>query len=369
MRHRTWLCVLSLSAILIAPASAALRQRRSLLTGEQRGVDNAIEETESSSREKNFYDFEDMTEKEKEVLAKAAYLITSRSNDIDWDKLEEDFVDAARRSASQSQSRSRSQSNDVAHDEVSGGIIVAQREYESNSGDKAGNVAITKYASSQTRQTQRNNKNGRKRNRKKQAKKRGKKRNPGRNPEPEPEPEGDLIRQSDAENAVDKDAFDFYQYSTGNCPDAGSLGVPCAPANIQEVCNKYDRDNGSFSACMEMCEPSICCIHDASRTLNFLASNCNTDENCDQYAYCYIAWWKLHDTIGPALFLRVEQDDEFYDMNAEDIDPENSVGTFFQQVLLHHWDDIQIIVDAGTEGQEFDAARVFLDPEFWDSDF
>jgi len=30
------------------------------------------------------------------------------------------------------------------------------------------------------------------------------------------------------------------------------------------------------------------------------------------YSACYVIWWKLHDTIGPAPFERLEQDEEFW---------------------------------------------------------
>ena len=63
-----------------------------------------------------------------------------------------------------------------------------------------------------------------------------------------------------------------------------------------------------------MCEYIIGCIHYADPKLNYLAPSCNTDANCPAYAYCYIVWWKLHDIVGPGLFLRVEQDDTFFNV-------------------------------------------------------
>ena len=166
-------------------------------------------------------------------------------------------------------------------------------------------------------------------------------------------------------NTIDSAVFDAYEYSKGSCPDAGQLGVPCAPDNLSSLCNKYDRTTGSFRECLNACKPAFCCIHDAPPDLNFLAPNCNADSNCAQYNYCYIAWWKLHDTIGPALFLRVEQDDDFYDIDAEEIQEDSTGDQFFTQVLLHHFDDInQVIVD-GTVDNEFNADRIFLDEEYW----
>jgi hypothetical protein len=53
-----------------------------------------------------------------------------------------------------------------------------------------------------------------------------------------------------------------YNYTKGNCPDSGDSpsAVPCAPDNLEELCDKYD-DEGSFRKCFEACIPSFCCIH------------------------------------------------------------------------------------------------------------
>jgi hypothetical protein len=175
------------------------------------------------------------------------------------------------------------------------------------------------------------------------------------------------------QKSIDGDVFDQYEYSKGACPSAGSLGVPCAPDNLPELCNKYNRDSGSFSACVDACKPGFCCVHDADRELNSMAPNCNTDENCPGYNWCYIAWWKLHDTIGPALYLRLEQDDDFYDIGAEEQATDVTGDPFFEQILLHHFDDIGQIIQDGTVVDEdgksnFVADRIFLDPEYWDTD-
>lgn len=167
-------------------------------------------------------------------------------------------------------------------------------------------------------------------------------------------------------NIVDGDVFDGYEYSRGNCPNDGSLGVPCAPINLSGLCNKYNRRRGSFRACLDACTPAFCCIHDAPPDLNTLAPNCNADENCPQYNYCYIAWWKLHDTVGPALLLRVEQDDTFFDIPAEDIEEDVSNDPLYIQVLLHHFDDIEQVITDGRDGtDEFDADRIFFDEDYW----
>ena len=167
-------------------------------------------------------------------------------------------------------------------------------------------------------------------------------------------------------NEGDGDVFDGYEYAKGsNCDTAGDGAVPCAPDNLQSLCNKYDRTSGSFRACLNACKPAFCCIHDAPADANYLAPNCNDDPNCPAYSYCYIAWWKLHDTVGPALFLRVEQDDEFYDVDATEFEGDATGDSFFTQVLLHHFDDIDEVIADGTIDNEFNADTIFLDEEYW----
>ena len=106
------------------------------------------------------------------------------------------------------------------------------------------------------------------------------------------------------------------------------------------------------------------------------APNCNTDENCAQYNWCYIAWWKLQDTIGPALFLRIEQNaDEWFDIDNEEIASDVTGDEFFQPFLLHFFGDIDEVIEDGTvdvvseDGtvtSEFNADRIFLDEDYWD---
>ena len=69
----------------------------------------------------------------------------------------------------------------------------------------------------------------------------------------------------------DGDVFDQYEYSKGNCPNSGSLGVPCAPDNLPFLCNKYNRDEGSFRECLSVCKPGFCCIHNAPPDLNWVS--------------------------------------------------------------------------------------------------
>ena len=226
---------------------------------------------------------------------------------------------------------------------------------------------------------------------------------------------------SSSNNKVDGDVFDGYEYKKGsNCQQsADSGGVPCAPTNLQELCNKYDRSNGSFRECLNACKPAFCkyrlllflllhnciygclfyvfthmhsnqhsfvprpihlscklligCIHDADPQLNYLAPSCNTDANCPAYAYCYIVWWKLHDTVGPGLFLRVEQDDEFFDVASAEFtegtesisEMQEEVDPFLSQLLLHHFDDIDKVIADGRVGDKFDADTIFMNETYW----
>ena len=80
-----------------------------------------------------------------------------------------------------------------------------------------------------------------------------------------------------------------------------------------------------------------------------LAPNCNTDENCSQYNWCYIAWWKLRDTIGPALLLRPEQNDDFFDIPNEDISEDVTNDPFWQPFFLSPFGDIDKVIEDGTE--------------------
>lgn len=76
--------------------------------------------------------------------------------------------------------------------------------------------------------------------------------------------------QKDDDN-FDGDVFDQYEYSKGACPNAGSLGVPCAPDNLPLLCNKYNREEGSFRKCLDACKEGFCCVHNAPRDLNWVS--------------------------------------------------------------------------------------------------
>ena len=135
-----------------------------------------------------------------------------------------------------------------------------------------------------------------------------------------------------------------YTNGRGRCPDAGSTGLPCAPNDLESLCNKYDRSEGRMSRCLSACLPSFCCVHNTDATKNSLAPSCRTDENCPQYNSCYIAWWKLSDLVGPSTTLHLDQTDDFFDIA---IPQEVTEDTgFFRQVLFHHFDDVDDVIDS-----------------------
>jgi len=114
--------------------------------------------------------------------------------------------------------------------------------------------------------------------------------------------------------------------------------LPCPPSNLKRICDK-DNADGNFFDCYESCKVSFCCIHD-SLSKEYSPSCSKEYDNCPLYYPCYIIWWKLHDTIGPATYLRLEQNEPFYD--GLDFDRlENDLAKdqqFFQQLFGHHFD-------------------------------
>lgn len=162
---------------------------------------------------------------------------------------------------------------------------------------------------------------------------------------------------------------DFYRYDAGNCPDPGATGLDCAPKELRKICDRYD-ENGSFEKCWEICKPSFCCIHDAEN--NYLAPSCSGDENCAQYAYCYIIWFHFHDTFGPATYLNIEKEGiDFFDVDnvrVQGIFKEGgtSEDAFFDQLYFHHFDNVALILSKGLgDDNKFDYPTVFEDPNNW----
>lgn len=155
-----------------------------------------------------------------------------------------------------------------------------------------------------------------------------------------------------------------YVYDRGNCPEKGSTGLPCAPNNLAQLCSKYDSKNlGRFSTCLKACEPSFCCIHDAPEETNSIAPTCVEDENCAQYAPCYIVWWKIHDTIGPAAYLHLSQNDDFFDVDKlQDVTTDRN---FYAQWAYHHWDNINDLLDNILDDED-GLQNLFANPFIWD---
>ena len=90
-------------------------------------------------------------------------------------------------------------------------------------------------------------------------------------PQPQPQPLAATRALQAGGDNFDGDVFGQYEYSKGACPNPGSLGVPCAPDNLPLLCNKYNREDGSFRDCLEACKPAFCCIHNAPRDLNWVS--------------------------------------------------------------------------------------------------
>jgi hypothetical protein len=61
----------------------------------------------------------------------------------------------------------------------------------------------------------------------------------------------------------------------------------------------------------------------------------------------------------------VEQDDELYEVDATEFEGYTTGDSFFMQVLLHHFDDIEEVIADGMIDNEFNAYTIFLDKEYW----
>ena len=94
--------------------------------------------------------------------------------------------------------------------------------------------------------------------------------------------------------------------------------------------------------------------------------------NCAQYGTCYIVWWKLHDTIGPATQLRLEQNDDFFDLDADFVQGDVTTIQFYREMLFHHFDDSNEIVRLGTVQINetlavFNSDLIFLNETYWNT--
>ena len=117
------------------------------------------------------------------------------------------------------------------------------------------------------------------------------------------------------------------------CTEPNDPVVPCPPPNLAQICDKYN--GGDFESCFQACKPSVCCTHDSRRQSSL--SCADTAVNCEHWIPCYIIWWKLSDTIGPATFLRMIQSDDFFNVDFQYIrddynDPENTV--FYVSIFI-----------------------------------
>jgi len=131
------------------------------------------------------------------------------------------------------------------------------------------------------------------------------------------------------------------------CPDPTSTVVPCPTPDLPALCDKCNGQknldgtgSGSLFACYKECIPSFCCIHDS--ILEESPSCARTELNCPLYRYCYIVWWKLADTIGPANYFRLTQNDDFFDLDFDTLNEDLKDDTFFNQLFGHYFDDNEI---------------------------
>ena len=314
---------------LLLHSSSSLVQSRD---EEGNDVKEVGDTTSDDQKQSQFYDLQTMSDEEKVNLVKIAYSLYENTDNINWDKQRENYIDTVYSSVSvdmKVESESSREEGEEEDDDEFYNDLIGTNQIESNKDTFLETHVATMEDNNEVYLQ------------------------PSR-------------RQRRRLSSLDGEVFGGYQYSKGNCPNPGSEGVPCAPPNVDQLCNKYDRVNGSLKACINACKPAFCCIHDSpgQSSIPQLASsvkNCNTDENCPAYNYCYIAWWKLHDTVGPANFLRLEQDDDFYDIDADEVQEDSTGDQFFTQVLLHHFDDLNAVVQDGTVGNEFDAERIFVD--------
>lgn len=79
--------------------------------------------------------------------------------------------------------------------------------------------------------------------------------------------------------------------------------------------------------------------------------------------------WKFADTIGPQLYLKIEQTDDFFDVPAEEVDGDQDPGDpFWGQLMFHFFDDANQIIQDNLDdetGQFFIASKVFNNKTYW----
>lgn len=125
--------------------------------------------------------------------------------------------------------------------------------------------------------------------------------------------------------------------------DSPTIG--CPRPDIAAVCDKYN-PLSSFDDCFAGCIDAFCCIHDS---ISERAPSCSDETNCVFFDPCYIIWYKLHDTIGPAPYLRLEQNEAFYQGLTNDDFKQIFVDRpdFKDQFFGHHFltDDLPLTDD------------------------
>jgi hypothetical protein len=140
--------------------------------------------------------------------------------------------------------------------------------------------------------------------------------------------------------------------------------LPCPNPMMKQVCDKQNNELyppgdpkagqriSNFKDCYDMCKPSFCCIH-ASASKKIAPSCSKEYENCPLYYPCYIIWWKLHDTIGPATYLRVEQKEPFFNVKLDQLNKDFTKDpAFFNQLFGHHFDTDDPLQDDTFENPE-----------------
>jgi len=131
-----------------------------------------------------------------------------------------------------------------------------------------------------------------------------------------------------------------------NCTNPTSESLPCPDESLPQICDKYN--NGNLEECFELCKKSVssriysflsiysfsfllnntkmpflsrsqfCCTHDSDASTK--GKSCADEDNCKNYIPCYIVWWKLSDTVGPATFFRLPGSRNFLDFFNVDVD-------------------------------------------------
>ena len=133
--------------------------------------------------------------------------------------------------------------------------------------------------------------------------------------------------------------------------------LPCPNPMMKQVCDKHNDELyppgdpkaggriSNFRDCYDMCKPSFCCIH-ASLSTEIAPTCAKEYDNCPLYYPCYIIWWKLHDTIGPAPYLRIEQQEPFFNVRLDQLEDDFETDpTFFNQLFGHHFDTDDPLMD------------------------